>query len=187
MIIFLTKLQFLLKLSVREINMKDEEKKEKNKKPKLFLVAKIIAVVLFLVGIPLFISSFFVGGDGTFEAETTAMGLRFGGMCACIFGLSALFFGFAPNLHRTSIKTQKYIIDENKDDLKDIVDAKVDISKDAIRNVVGSVRDGIVEGAKDESEEASVKSSTGGQIFCKHCGKQIDADSKFCSYCGKEQ
>ena len=53
--------------------------------------------------------------------------------------------------------------------------------------MVGSVRDGIVEGAKDESEEASVKSSTGGQIFCKHCGKQIDADSKFCSYCGKEQ
>ena len=25
------------------------------------------------------------------------------------------------------------------------------------------------------------------QMYCKHCGKSIDADSKFCNHCGKEQ
>jgi len=25
------------------------------------------------------------------------------------------------------------------------------------------------------------------EIFCKHCGKAIDENSKFCKYCGKEQ
>ena len=24
-------------------------------------------------------------------------------------------------------------------------------------------------------------------VFCKHCGCEIDADSKFCKKCGKEQ
>ena len=28
---------------------------------------------------------------------------------------------------------------------------------------------------------------TEGKMYCKHCGAEIDADSKFCNHCGQEQ
>ena len=31
------------------------------------------------------------------------------------------------------------------------------------------------------------KGLNGSKIYCKHCGKLIDEDSKFCKSCGKEQ
>ena len=61
-------------------------------------------------------------------------------------------------------------MNDNEDKLKDIADKSANISKDAITTTVGAIKKGI-------------KSN----IYCKHCGKDIDADSKFCKHCGKEQ
>ena len=64
------------------------------------------------------------------------------------------------------------IIDENEDDIRHVVSKSADMSKDAITTTTRAIKKGLTE---DDS------------IYCKHCGKKIDADSKFCSICGKEQ
>ena len=74
------------------------------------------------------------------------------------------------NLSSASIKSKKKILDENEDTLKDIKDAETRINKDAIRETASAIKEGFV----------------GGEMFCKHCGKQIDKDSKFCKHCGGE-
>ena len=68
------------------------------------------------------------------------------------------------------IKATKYMMDESKEDLKDIADASVEANSEAITKTVKAVKKGI----KDTK-------------FCKHCGAEIDADSKFCNSCGGEQ
>ncbi len=60
------------------------------------------------------------------------------------------------------------ILDKKGDDMKKAVDKSTDISKDSIKTVARSIKEGL----KDE-------------IYCKHCGDAIDADSKFCKHCGK--
>lgn len=74
------------------------------------------------------------------------------------------------NLSSASINSKKRIMDENEDTLKDIRDAETRINKDAIRETASAVKEGFV----------------GGGAYCKHCGKQIDKDSKYCKYCGGE-
>ena len=60
------------------------------------------------------------------------------------------------------------ILDKKGDDMKKAADRSADISKDSIKTVARSIKEGL----KDE-------------IYCKHCGDAIDADSKFCKHCGK--
>ena len=74
------------------------------------------------------------------------------------------------NLGSTSIKARKRIIEENKEDLKDVKDMEMEINRDAIKETAKAVKEGFT-----ESET----------IYCKHCGKEIDTDSTFCKYCGK--
>ena len=46
----------------------------------------------------------------------------------------------------------------------------------------------IVDGAITETVRAVKRGITQKEsMFCKHCGTQIDIDSKFCKKCGKEQ
>ena len=149
----------------------EENKQENNKSkpPKLFLAIKIVAGILIALGIVLFILSFTM--IGSFETEVSSMGLRFGGITCFIFGMFFMFIGFTPSIQKTMIKTQKHILNENKEDLKDIADTQAEVSKDAVKTVANAVKVGL------EEEK----------MFCKHCGKEIDKDSKFCQHCGKEQ
>lgn len=78
---------------------------------------------------------------------------------------------FRAKMMGKQIKATKYMVDELKDDIRDINTDLADASKDAIRIKTGAVRDGFM----------------GNYIFCKHCGSSIDSDSKFCKSCGKEQ
>lgn len=73
------------------------------------------------------------------------------------------------NLSSASINSKKKILDENEDTLKDIKDAEVRINKDAIKESAKAIKQGFV-----------------GDIYCKHCGKLVDSDSKYCKFCGKE-
>jgi membrane protease subunit (stomatin/prohibitin family) len=58
----------------------------------------------------------------------------------------------------------------HKDDLKDMADVGAYASHDAIKSTARAMK----EGFKDT-------------MFCKHCGAEIDRDSKFCSECGGAQ
>lgn len=69
------------------------------------------------------------------------------------------------------IKATKYMVEESKDDLKDISTNMAEATKDGIKIATGAIRDGFV----------------GDTIFCKHCGSSIEKDSKFCKECGKKQ
>lgn len=69
------------------------------------------------------------------------------------------------------IKAGKYAIDESRDDLKNISDNIAYATKDGIKTTAGAIKEGF----------------TQNKVFCKYCGNEIDADSKFCKKCGKEQ
>ena len=139
-----------------------------NKKPLHFLVLKIVGamgIAAAIVGIVLSVSGF-----GDFESNKFMIGsllTTFG----LFVGISCLVSGFRPELTRMSLKSAKYIQNENKDELGDIINTSAEIAKDAISTTVGAIKDGLAESCK----------------YCKHCGALIDADSKFCSKCGKEQ
>ena len=138
-----------------------------NKKPIIFLILKIIGAIFVMVGIVgCVISS---KGFGDFESNN----FMIGGIMASIgffIGISCLATGFIPQMSKLSIKTTKYLQQENKEDLTDIADTSADIASGAITKTAKAVKTGL----KDT-------------IFCKHCGAEIDKDSTFCKSCGKQQ
>lgn len=69
------------------------------------------------------------------------------------------------------INSKKKILDEHEDVLRDMSTREANIAKDGIEITARAIKDGL-------SEK---------QIYCKHCGKMIDEDSRFCKSCGKEQ
>ena len=96
-----------------------------------------------------------------------------------LFAVSFIIFVFvlifSPKLMgkfaRSRIKATKYMVEESKDDLKDISTNMAEATKDGIKITTGAIREGF----------------TGDTIFCKHCGSSIEKDSKFCKNCGKDQ
>lgn len=139
------------------------------KKPKHFLMFKIIGFIGIAIGIVGVILSFLSFGD--FENNNFMLG----GFLACFgmfIGISCLIIGFRPEISKLSTKSTKYIINENKEDFTDIANTSTDIVKDAITETTKAIKEGLT---KKES------------MFCKHCGRQIDKDSRFCNKCGKEQ
>ncbi|MDD5823347.1 MAG: zinc ribbon domain-containing protein [Firmicutes bacterium] len=71
------------------------------------------------------------------------------------------------------VRATRYMMEDMKDDIQFISDEMADATKGAVQTTVHAIKEGIVD---DEP-----------QVYCKHCGAQIDADSKFCKVCGKEQ
>ena len=78
---------------------------------------------------------------------------------------------FRGKMMSRQIKAQKYMMDESKEDIKSISDDMAYATKDGIKTTVGAIKEGL----------------TQSNVFCKHCGCEIDEDSKFCKKCGKEQ
>ena len=136
-------------------------------KPKHYLILKIsgfIGIFVFIFGIVLSISNF-----GSFDNNY----FMIGGVLTCLglpCGVMCLALGFRPELTKLSVRSAKYIQQENREDLKDMVTASAEISEDAVSTLASAVREGM--------------QST--KIFCKHCGASIDSDSLFCSQCGKK-
>ena len=138
-----------------------------NHKPLHFLILKIVGILLLAVVITGFV--FVATGFGDFSSNKFMIGgfmVAFG-----LFGsVSCLMFGFSPELSKMRTKSARYIQNENKDELKEIATTSAEIASDAVSITARAVREGLRD-----------------KIFCKYCGKEIDADSKFCSHCGKEQ
>ena len=137
-----------------------------NNKPKYFIVFKIVG----FIGIILAIIGFILAckGFGDFESNNFMIGM-FLGPIGMFLAFTSLIIGFRPELTKLSTKSVKYIQEENKEDLKDIVTTNAQITKDAVTTTVQAVKEGIED-----------------QIYCKYCGNKIDKDSVFCKHCGKK-
>ena len=138
-----------------------------NKKPIQFLIFKIAGFLGIIVAVIAFVLIF--TGFGDFESNNFMIGaflLPFGFALAG-FGLT---MGFKPEIAKMSVKSAKFIQQENKEDLKDIAEDSADIVSGAITKTTEAVKDGLSD-----------------KKFCKHCGQRIDTDSKFCSECGEKQ
>ena len=82
---------------------------------------------------------------------------------------------FSPKLRAKmmgkQIEATKYMVDEHKDDIRDINTNMAEASREGIRITTGAIKEGLM----------------GETIYCKHCGSSIESDSKFCKSCGSEQ
>ena len=136
-------------------------------KPKLFILFKILGLIGVVVSIVAIVLVF--TGFGDFESNNFMIG-GFLLPVGVFLGVAGLTLGFKPEITKMSLKSKKYIQQENKEDLKDIANTSAKISSEAITTITKAVK----EGAKDKK-------------FCKYCGAEIDGDSVFCSKCGKEQ
>lgn len=135
-------------------------------KPKHFLLFKILGFVfLFIAGFGFY--KFFTG-FGDFESNNFMIGM-FLGPIGIFLTFVFLSIGFRPELSKLSTKSVKYIQEENKEDLRDIVNTNAQITKDAVTTTVQAVKEGLED-----------------QIYCKYCGNKIDKDSAFCKHCGKK-
>ena len=142
-------------------------KENKNQKPRHFLVFKFLGIACVVVTIIGFVLTF--TGFGNFENNNFMIGSfmsTFGLFLAIVF----LMIGFRPEIIKMSAKSAKYIQQQNKEDLSSIVNTSADIASEAITKTTQAIKKGI----KDT-------------MFCKHCGEEIDADSKFCNFCGRKQ
>lgn len=145
-------------------NKNDENKKELSK---TFLVLKIVGIVMLIFAVVCFIVSF--ANFGNFDNHNYIIFAGIGGF-SFVVGFACLSLGFAPSFQKFNIKMARQIQEENKDDLKQIADTNVEITGNAATQHVRNIKKGL----KDFK-------------YCKHCGSEIDIDSKFCSNCGKEQ
>jgi len=176
--------------------MKKEEfnKEKKPKKPIIFLILPIVGVVLFVLGVVFLITNR-LGTVGYVVA-----------LFITLAGLSCLVLGSLPWVMKFEVKTTNYVFKDNKEtltdtltnmseisvdavgsvmqdkkeNLKNIADTGAEISKDAIKTVSQSAAEGVT----GEKNSTNLRQHT---CYCKHCGEQIDTDSKYCSYCGGKQ
>ena len=69
------------------------------------------------------------------------------------------------------VNIKKNILDENEDTLKDMAKREANINKEYIEVTAKAIKEGL---------------SSNNKVYCKHCGKKIDEESKYCMYCGKK-
>ena len=136
------------------------------KKPIFFLVFKLLGLVgcgLLIFGI---IKLF--NGFGQFDDNSFVVGM-FMMPFGLFLGVAGLAIGFRPEITKHSIKTTKYIQEENKEELKEMLLTTAEIHSEAVTTTAKAVKAGMSD-----------------TMYCKHCGQKIDSNSKFCKYCGKE-
>jgi len=142
----------------------------KNHEPKIFKVLRFIAPCMVVAGVVLIVLASTVFSKETWHGKDPNLAFLMPGIALVFFSIPVFFAGFIPKIQKTAIKTQKYLQQENKEDLTDIANTTADITGGAITKTTRAIKKGI----KDTK-------------FCKHCGAEIDADSKFCNSCGGEQ
>ena len=136
------------------------------KKPILFLFFKLLGLVgfgMFIFGVVKLVNGFGQFDDNSFLVGTLMM--PFG----LFLGVTGLAIGFKPEMTKHSIKTAKYIQEDNKEELKEMLSTTAKIHSEAVTTTAKAIKAGMAD-----------------IMYCKHCGQKIDTDSKFCKYCGKE-
>ena len=136
------------------------------KKPYIFMVLKlvgVIGVIIFVIGaIKIFT------GFGDFENNNFMIGsfMLPIGLFLSVFGFIQ---GFKPEITKQTLKTTKFIQEENEDELQQIITKNAEIHSEAITNTAKAVKSGLNE-----------------TMYCNYCGEKIDIDSQFCKHCGNK-
>ena len=130
------------------------------------VVARIIAGMVMLGGIAMIIV------NSTLDDVSPALVIC--GSFAITIGFMVTLITLLPLLQKGLIKMNKQVILDSQQDLKDITIVQSDIASQGVKTISKAAVEGVQEALTEEKK------------YCKHCGKQIDADSKFCQYCGKE-
>lgn len=79
---------------------------------------------------------------------------------------------------------------ENKETVEDGAHKETNSDMDVMSVVVSETNDEIAPVEIEQMNDAVEKVESDNNIemmYCKHCGKRIEADSTFCKYCGKQQ
>lgn len=132
----------------------------------MFLILKIVGVI----GVLVFIIGIFklINGFGDFETNDFLVG-SFMMPIGAFIGFSGLMFGFKPEISKMTIKSVKYIQEENKDTLKEMTQTSTEIYSEAVTTITKAINKGLRE-----------------TMYCKYCGNEIEVDSKFCKHCGEK-
>lgn len=143
---------------------------EKVQEPKRLKVFRVLGFLFLIVGIILIVL-----GTTVFKSEFAGsympcLPMMMPGVMLVFVSISCIIIGFSAKIQSAMIKQARYIQDQNKNTLSDMASTQADINSEAITKVTKSIK----EGFEDHK-------------YCKHCGAEIDADSRFCPYCGKEQ
>ena len=177
--------------------------KQKAELPKIFLILRIVALILFITGVTLVVlaCTAFATYDDFFGLEPS-FGCLVPGVVCVFFAIPCTVIGFLPSINKVAIKTSKYIQESNKEDLTDLMSTGMGIginatsqainkNEDDIRNIADKGAD-IMSGPVETLSRSVGRGfregyATADTMFCKHCGATIDRDSKFCSECGGQQ
>ena len=138
------------------------------KKPFSFIIFRIIGIMGIAAGILGVILT--ITGFGDFESNNFMIG-GFLATFGFFIGISCTVIGFLPEMSKMTVQTQKYIQNENKEDLKEIADTAAEIHAEAVTTIAHAAAEGFSQNT----------------VFCKECGEKIDSDSKFCRHCGTKQ
>lgn len=120
-----------------------------------------------------------------------------------VFGMFILTFVmiFSPKARSwfvgKQLKAQKQILKDNQDILKDLGTTAGSVGLNVKKSIYDTNDDTLRNLAQKDAELLAIKAKkvtkaireglTEENMYCKHCGKQIDTDSVFCKKCGKEQ
>lgn len=137
-----------------------------NKKPKHYLVLKIVGFIFIAVAIAGIVLTCTMGDDMDM--------FKISGIMVCFgffIGIVCLVAGFHPEMAKLATKSAKYIQQQNKTDLTDISNTSAEINSNAITKTAKAVKKGLSEDTK----------------FCVYCGEEIPESAVFCSKCGEKQ
>lgn len=140
------------------------------KTPAIYRLCLTLGILGIIIGIVLIILGTTVLGEPFMDTIQPNFAIFVPGMFLTMISLSSLIYGLTPQIVKISAKNKKYLLNENKQEFKDIVDTTADISKDAVSTVANAI-----------------KHSDSPKLFCKYCGSENDADAQFCKKCGKKQ
>lgn len=154
-----------------------------------FLVLKIIGCVgiaIAVTGIIIYICNL----AGEFSTGLFITGLLMM-ILGILSGVPCLFFGFLPRLLAARISAMQQLQQQNISVYKELYAAAAQATANAQATAQASdapakeeCQENVAVGSQDASNEEAKDNS---KMYCKHCGAQIDSDSKFCKVCGKEQ
>ncbi len=141
------------------------------KKPKIFLVLKILAPIMLIAGIVLIVLGTAVYPQ-MFNGHSVAPNPAFfaPGMIVAFLSIPCFFVAFMPSINKTMVKTARYIQEDNKEDLTNIANNSGDIISGAVTKTTKAIKSGL----KDSK-------------YCRFCGAEIESDSQYCKHCGKKQ
>jgi hypothetical protein len=133
-------------------------------------VFKILGFIL--LGIGVFFLVWGIPDFGNFDVNGFAtMGKITAGVFLVFFSVGFLSVGFRPEITKLNSKIQSETMNHAGKDITAAATQTAEVIAPAIATAAKAVKSGM----------------SAPTIYCKHCGKAIDADSKFCKYCAKEQ